>query len=71
MQEDRILQTMPNVAMSLHVLCEMSSPDSFWLPYLSILVSNFISCLIWLHCQIIHVVMFGSVSGVLCASSKH
>jgi len=39
-KEDRILQTMPNVTMSLHLLCECFSPDSFWAPYLSILLSS-------------------------------
>jgi len=36
-KEDRILQTVPNVTMALHLLCECFSHDSFWLPYLSIL----------------------------------
>ena len=35
MNEDRILQSMPNVAMALHVLCEFSQHDSLWQPYLS------------------------------------
>ena len=35
-EEDRILQAMPNIVMALHVLCEKMSNDSFWKPYLSI-----------------------------------
>ena len=36
-QEDRILQAMPNIVMALHVLCEKMASNSFWKPYLSIL----------------------------------
>ena len=35
--EDRILQAMPNIVMALHVLCERMNPQSFWKPYLGIL----------------------------------
>ena len=35
--EDRILQSMPNVVLALHLLCEMYNSNSLWKPYLSIL----------------------------------
>lgn len=39
--EDRILQSMPNVVMALHVLCEFSQQDSFWMPYLKFLPKSY------------------------------
>ncbi len=42
-QEDRILQAMPNIVMALHVLCERMTNDSLWKPYLSILPSVLLS----------------------------
>lgn len=45
MGEDRILQSMPNVAMALHVLCEFSQQDSFWQPYLNFLPKSYTTTL--------------------------
>ena len=36
-KEDHILQSMPNVILSLHLLCERNTTNSFWMPYISIL----------------------------------
>ncbi|ELU11224.1 hypothetical protein CAPTEDRAFT_181634 [Capitella teleta] len=41
--DNRILQTMPNILLALHVLCELCSPASFWLPYLKILPHSYSS----------------------------
>ncbi|XP_070578396.1 actin-histidine N-methyltransferase-like [Ptychodera flava] len=35
--KDRVLQAMPNILLSVHVLCEKYLPDSFWQPYIKTL----------------------------------
>ena len=32
--KDRLVQSMPNVALALHLLNEACSPHSFWRPYI-------------------------------------
>lgn len=32
--QDRILQTMGNVTLAFHLLCERANSTSFWLPYI-------------------------------------
>lgn len=39
--EDKILQVMPSVVLSLHLLCERRTPDSIWKPYLDILPDTY------------------------------
>ncbi|XP_064602979.1 actin-histidine N-methyltransferase-like [Liolophura sinensis] len=41
MSDDKILQSMPNVALSLHLLCEKYRENSFWAPYINILPSSY------------------------------
>ena len=38
---DRVLQQLPNVVLSLHLLMEACSQDSFWKPYIDVLPSSF------------------------------
>lgn len=39
--EDQILQVMPSVLLSLHLLCERRTEDSHWRPYLDILPETY------------------------------
>jgi len=43
--EDRILQAMPNVVLSLHLLCEAVNPASFFAPYIAILPDSYSTAL--------------------------
>jgi len=45
--DDRILQVMPNVILSLHLLNEKLSPNSFWKPYIDILPEQYSTPLYW------------------------
>ncbi|GFS14344.1 histone-lysine N-methyltransferase [Elysia marginata] len=45
--EDKILQVMPNVTLALHVLNEMFNPQSFWKPYLDSLPGKYSTPLYW------------------------
>ncbi|KAL5463457.1 hypothetical protein EMCRGX_G032352 [Ephydatia muelleri] len=38
---DRVLQQLPNVVLSLHLLMEACNQDSFWKPYIDVLPSSF------------------------------
>ncbi|KAG8449133.1 hypothetical protein GDO86_015982 [Hymenochirus boettgeri] len=38
---DRILQAMGNITLAFHLLCERSNPNSFWLPYIKTLPSEY------------------------------
>ncbi|XP_078001252.1 actin-histidine N-methyltransferase-like isoform X2 [Glandiceps talaboti] len=35
--KDRVLQAMPNILLSVHLLCEKLLPESFWMPYIRML----------------------------------
>ncbi|XP_063096917.1 actin-histidine N-methyltransferase isoform X4 [Cavia porcellus] len=39
--QDRILQAMGNIALAFHLLCERANPNSFWLPYIQTLPSEY------------------------------
>ncbi|KAK6481367.1 actin-histidine N-methyltransferase-like [Huso huso] len=39
--QDRILQAMGNIALAFHLLCERADPNSFWLPYIKTLPSEY------------------------------
>ncbi|XP_075470511.1 actin-histidine N-methyltransferase isoform X2 [Ascaphus truei] len=39
--QDRILQAMGNITLAFHLLCERATPDSFWLPYIKTLPSDY------------------------------
>jgi len=41
MEKDPMLRTMPNVALSLHLVLEKNSPASYWEPYINILPSKY------------------------------
>ncbi|KQK77557.1 histone-lysine N-methyltransferase setd3 [Amazona aestiva] len=38
---DRILQAMGNITLAFHLLCERANPNSFWLPYIQTLPSEY------------------------------
>ena len=38
---DRLLESMPNVALAVHLLCEKYNPDSFWQPYIDVLPETY------------------------------
>nr|XP_022902024.1 histone-lysine N-methyltransferase setd3 [Onthophagus taurus] len=40
-ENDKIMQNMPNVALTIYLLFEKFSPDSFWEPYFNILPQNY------------------------------
>lgn len=40
-ESDHLLQTMPNVALAVHLVCEQFNPDSFWRPYIDVLPETF------------------------------
>ncbi|XP_063295481.1 actin-histidine N-methyltransferase [Pelobates fuscus] len=39
--QDRILQAMGNITLAFHLLCERADPNSFWLPYIKTLPSEY------------------------------
>ncbi|XP_065492882.1 actin-histidine N-methyltransferase [Caloenas nicobarica] len=39
--QDRILQAMGNITLAFHLLCERANPNSFWLPYIQTLPSEY------------------------------
>uniref|UniRef100_A0A4W3ISJ5 protein-histidine N-methyltransferase n=2 Tax=Callorhinchus milii TaxID=7868 RepID=A0A4W3ISJ5_CALMI len=39
--QDRILQAMGNITLAFHLLCERSTPNSFWLPYIKTLPAEY------------------------------
>ncbi|XP_060118885.1 actin-histidine N-methyltransferase [Heteronotia binoei] len=39
--QDRILQAMGNITLAFHLLCERYNPNSFWLPYIQTLPSEY------------------------------
>ncbi|XP_078516265.1 actin-histidine N-methyltransferase [Lissotriton helveticus] len=39
--QDRILQAMGNITLAFHLLCERADPNSFWLPYIMSLPSDY------------------------------
>lgn len=39
--QDRILQAMGNIALAFHLLCERADPNSFWMPYIKTLPSEY------------------------------
>ncbi|CAJ0923254.1 unnamed protein product [Ranitomeya imitator] len=39
--QDRILQAMGNITLAFHLLCERANPNSFWLPYIKTLPSEY------------------------------
>ncbi|XP_069493834.1 actin-histidine N-methyltransferase [Ambystoma mexicanum] len=39
--QDRILQAMGNITLAFHLLCERADPNSFWLPYIMTLPSEY------------------------------
>ncbi|XP_053553459.1 actin-histidine N-methyltransferase [Bombina bombina] len=39
--QDRILQAMGNITLAFHLLCERVDPNSFWLPYIKTLPSEY------------------------------
>ncbi|KAM4690813.1 actin-histidine N-methyltransferase [Rhinophrynus dorsalis] len=39
--QDRILQAMGNITLAFHLLCERANPNSFWLPYIKALPSDY------------------------------
>lgn len=41
MDKDPMLRTMPNVALSLHLVLEKNSPASYWEPYINVLPSKY------------------------------
>ena len=41
MEKDPMLRTMPNVALSLHLVLEKNSPASFWEPYINVLPNKY------------------------------
>ncbi|BFZ12485.1 hypothetical protein BsWGS_15524 [Bradybaena similaris] len=45
--EDKILQVMPNVTLAMHLLNEKFNKQSFWLPYIDILPSEYSTSLYW------------------------
>jgi histone-lysine N-methyltransferase SETD3 len=45
LREDAMLQHMPNVALSLLLLIERFSPDSFWKPYIAVLPTEYTTVL--------------------------
>ncbi|XP_029642388.1 actin-histidine N-methyltransferase [Octopus sinensis] len=40
-EEDKLLQSMPNVVLAIHLLSESKNSDSFWYPYISCLPKNY------------------------------
>lgn len=40
-KEDRIVETMSNVLLALHLISEFDKKDSFWKPYINILPSTY------------------------------
>ncbi|XP_056402055.1 actin-histidine N-methyltransferase [Hyla sarda] len=39
--QDRILQAMGNITLAFHLLCERADPNSFWLPYIKTLPTEY------------------------------
>ncbi|GAB1597643.1 actin-histidine N-methyltransferase-like [Argonauta hians] len=40
-EEDKLLQSMPNVVLAIHLLGESKNPDSFWYPYIKCLPKTY------------------------------
>ena len=40
--EDKMLQAMPSIVLALHLLCERRTAESFWKPYIDILLNVYV-----------------------------
>ncbi|KAM4661877.1 actin-histidine N-methyltransferase isoform 2-T2 [Discoglossus pictus] len=52
--QDRILQAMGNITLAFHLLCERANPNSFWLPYIKTLPSEYDTPLYFEEDEVLH-----------------